>query len=326
MSDTVKVAIVVFVFLLILLVAGYQVEAVKIFDWITVKLIPPPVPNVTPTNDTFRPSPTPLPEAPPSDASLGDIWTRPFDNAVMVYVPAGEFKMGSTEDDLDAFYDQLPQDTVLLDSFWIDKYEVTNDQFAIFLNNMDNREEGGESWLDLESDGCLIEYGNGEFQPKRGYANHPVVKVSWYGARAYAEWVRGRLPSEAEWEYAARGPENHFYPWGNDEPTCALTQYSGCGGNTVPVGKFSSGDSWCGASDLAGNVGEWTRSIYRDYPYDLRDGREDLNAIGYRVFRGGSFDSTDSYVRSAFRNRGFPYGRYLDVGFRVVMYPESSNE
>jgi formylglycine-generating enzyme required for sulfatase activity len=234
----------------------------------------------------------------------------------MVYVPGGGFEMGSMKGD----DNERPVHTVSLDGFWIDKHEVTNAQFAAFLNEKGNQEEGGVTWLDIEDDDCLIEKSGEEFRSKSGYADHPVVKVSWYGAKAYAEWVGGRLPSEAEWEYAARGAEGSVYPWGDDEPTCDLAQYSGCSEDTVPVGSFPDGASWCGALDMAGNVWEWTRSLYRDYPYDSDDGREDLEAGGSRVLRGGAFYSFTRNVRCAVRNLGYsPSVRGRDFGFRVVV-------
>ena len=129
----------------------------------------------------------------------------------MVYVPGGTFQMGSTEGD----DDEQPVHEVTLDGFWIDKYEVTNAQFVAFLNEKGNQEENGEEWLELEDVDCNIELTGGEFRPKNGYADHPVIEVSWCGARAYAEWVGGRLPTEAEWEKAARGIDGQTYPWGN---------------------------------------------------------------------------------------------------------------
>jgi formylglycine-generating enzyme required for sulfatase activity len=259
---------------------------------------------------------TSLPDVPPPNASLGDTWTRPDDEAVMVYVPAGEFEMGSTE----RYDEEQPVHTVSMDGFWIDKHEVTNAQFAAFLNEKGNQEEGGTTWLELDSDDCLIEKSGEEFRSKSGYADHPVVEVSWYGAKAYAEWVGGRLPSEAEWEYAARGPEGSVYPWGDDEPTCDLAQYSGCSGDTVPVGSFPDGASWCGALDLVGNVWEWTRSLYKDYPYDSGDGRENLESDARRVLRGGAFDVSEYSGRCAYRNlRDNPNYRGWSYGFRVVV-------
>jgi formylglycine-generating enzyme required for sulfatase activity len=308
--------------------------------------VQPPVPTtvasgtVTPAHaDTPTPFGTPapistatsLPDVPPPNASLGDTWTRPDDEAVMVYVPAGEFEMGSTEGDSD----EQPVHDVTLDGFWIDKHEVTNAQFAAFLNEKGNQEEGGTTWLELDSDYCLIEKSGEEFRSKSGYADHPVVEVSWYGAKAYAEWVGGRLPSEAEWEYAARGKQGLTYPWG-DEFDCSLGNFDdeteldeyvvpggeGCDGyeRTAPVGSFPDGASWCGALDLAGNVWEWTLSLYRGYPYDPDDGREDLGARDSRVVRGGAFLLTVFNVRCAYRGSWyFPYYRNGYRGFRVVV-------
>ncbi len=119
---------------------------------------------------------------------------------VMVYVPGGTFQMGSDEDDSN----EQPVHTVTLDAFWIDQTEVTNAQFAAFLNDQGNQTERGVTWLELESDYSLIEQTGDEYQPKSSYADHPVLEVSWYGANAYCQWAGVQLPTEAQWEYAAR--------------------------------------------------------------------------------------------------------------------------
>ena len=130
----------------------------------------------------------------------------------MVRIPAGEFMMGSNDGD----NDEKPIHKVYLDAYYIDIYEVTNAQFSRFLNEKGNQKEGGVTWLNIGIEYCLIEYKNGKYQPKSGYANHPVIEVSWYGARAYAEWIGKRLPTEAEWEKAARGGlVGKKYPWGD---------------------------------------------------------------------------------------------------------------
>jgi formylglycine-generating enzyme required for sulfatase activity len=298
----------------------------------------PGVMKTTPTATTVAlPTETPSPGAPPAVAALGDTWTRPADGAVMLYVPAGEFLMGSTEaqyqatleqcvdeeNDLEACEtrhdDVLPAHMVGVDAFWIDRTEITNAQFATFLNEMGNQMEGGVPWLNLESDNCLIEWDGEAFRPKSRYADHPVVEVSWYGAQAYAAWVGGRLPWEAEWEYAARGPEGHVYPWGDAAPTCDLAQFSGCPEDTIPVGSLPAGASWCGALDMVGNVWEWTGSLYKEYPYDPRDGREDLNAGGRRVLHGGAYYNLTWGLRCAYRSALNPDYQSGGSGFRVAV-------
>ena len=103
-----------------------------------------------------------------------------------------------------------------LDSFWLDQYEVTNSQFVLFLNEEGNQEEGGVTWLEDDSSAALIEEVDGIFQSKAGFEAHPVIEVSWYAANAYCQWIGGRLPTEGEWEYAARGSEGRVFPWGNE--------------------------------------------------------------------------------------------------------------
>ena len=283
---------------------------------------PRPEPSPTPT-ETPIPSPTWPPDVPPVDASKGDKWIRPADGAEMVYVPAGEFLMGSNEgDDFAYFDDEYPQHTVTLDAFWIDKYEVTNAQFAAFLNAEGNQEEGGATWLKTDSDAAYIHQQNGTWQVDKGYGEHPVGMVSWYGARAYAEWVGGRLPSEAEWEKAARGTDGRIYPWGNEPPTADLCNIENNVGGTTPVGTYSpAGDSPYGCADMTGNVAEWTRSLYKDYPYDAQDGREDRDTKGISVLRGGSYPIHRSNARAAYRGSTKALARFVNFGFRVCVSP-----
>lgn len=266
--------------------------------------------------------------------SVGDIWLRPIDGMVMVYVPAGEFEMGSNDEAINyalQMYDEYggstrredfereqPAHTVVLDEYWIDQTKVTNAQFATFLNERGNRIEGGATWLDLEERDCLIEYKEDGFRPENGYENHPVMEVSWYGAAAYCEWVGGRLPTEAEWEYAARGPEGRVYPWGDTLPTCEQAQFYGCvPAGTVPVDSFRNSASWCNAQDLGGNVWEWVADWFGEYSTEKQ-----VNPIGpatgrLRGLRGGSWGSKAYVVRSAFRYRYAPYVTY-NLGFRCV--------
>jgi formylglycine-generating enzyme required for sulfatase activity len=283
-----------------------------------------PTPTWTPRS---IPSPTWPPNMPPPNASPGDIWIRPKDEAKMVYVPAGTFLMGSSESDEDASQDELPQNSLTLDAFWMDQHEVTNSQFAVFLNSQGNQEECGVTWLEAESDYVRIHQLAGVWRADTEYVDHPVVEVSWYGAKAYAQWVGGRLPTEAEWEKAVRGTYGQTYPWGNENPECSLSNYSGCIGNTTPVGSYPDGASPYGALDMAGNVWEWTESLWGEkwlapefkYPYDPADGRENIDAgcEVLRVLRGGAFTFSQRGLRCAFRGRNLPIVRDGDYGFRV---------
>lgn len=145
-----------------------------------------------------------------------------------------------------------------------------------------------------------------------------MLYVSWHQTREYAAWVGGRLPTEAEWEYACRGPDKYTYPWGNLAPDDTLMNYSHNVGHPTKVGSYPEGKSWCGALDMAGNVVEWTQSLIKDYPYDQADGRENLGAGGSRVTRGGSFFSPGGNARCAFRSWNGPASAWNYHGFRVV--------
>jgi serine/threonine-protein kinase len=239
---------------------------------------------------------------------------------IEVFVPAGSFLMGSAEGDPLASNDEFPQHTVTLDAFWLDQTEVTNAQFAAFLNERGNQEEGGVTWLEVGSSAALIESRDGAFQPKAGFENHPVIEVSWYGARAYCEWTGGRLPTEAEWEYAARGPDSLVYPWGNQAPTCSLANYGHCVAAKTQVGSYVDGASWVGALDMSGNVWEWVNDWYDSgyyqnapsaNPTGLETGRS-------RVLRGGAWNRYNQDVRAAYRNDIGPDNRFHYVGFRCA--------
>lgn len=255
----------------------------------------------------------PIPAEGPTP-SPGDTWTRPIDGMVMVHVPAGEFGMGSTDGDSD----EQPVHTVALDSFWVDQAEVTNAQIAAFLNARGNQEEGGVTWLDLQNEDCLIEWVGDEFRPKSGYADHPVIEVSWYGAAAYCEWAGAWLPTEAEWEYAGRGSEGRIYPWGSDAPTCELAQFRACSGRTVPVGSLLDGASWCQALDMAGNVWEWVADWYGDYSSAWRLNPTGPSSGERRVLRGGSFHFGPYSMRGTNRNSHRPDFTNYSSGFRCA--------
>ncbi len=260
-------------------------------------------------------------------ASLHDTWTRLDDEMVMVYVPGGEFKMGSTE----GARDEQPVHTVALDGFWIDQTEVANTQFSAFLNEQGNQIEGDVTWLELEDEDCLIEQVGDEHRPKNGYADHPATEVSWYGAAAYCKWVGARLPTEAEWEYAARGSQGWAFPWGSEFDGTRLNY---CDMNceqdwadeafdddytvTAPVGNYPDGASWCDALDMAGNVSEWVADWYGDYPAKRQVNPKGPSFRHERAVRGSSWYNVSVYVHSAVRGSLTPDTTYSKVGFRCA--------
>jgi formylglycine-generating enzyme required for sulfatase activity len=220
----------------------------------------------------------------------------------MVYVTAGEFIMGSDE----GGSNEQPVHAVYLDAFYIDKTEVTNVQYRACV-------EAGA----CDPPGKTTYYDNAE------YAQHPVVFVSWNDADAYCRWAGKRLPTEAEWEKAARGTDGRTYPWG-EGIDCDHAQYSGCGGGTVPVGSKPKGVSPYGALDMAGNVWEWVVDWYDSGYYSRSPGRNPPGPDSgwYRVLRGGSWYDVQGDARCAVRFLYNPWIRFNDVGFRCARSSE----
>ncbi len=215
------------------------------------------------------------------------------------HVPAGKFLMGSN----DKHDDEKPQHAVNLPAFYIAKTPVTNAQYKRFV--------------DVQGYQVPSHWENGQI-PK-GKEHLPVVNVSWRDAMAFCQWAGVQLPSEAQWEKAARGTNGRLYPWGNEQPTAKLCNfYDSKIGDTTPVGNYPDGASPYCCLDMAGNVWEWTSSLFKGYSYDLKDGREELKDSGHRTLRGGAFDLNVSYVRCTYRSDGEPDVRYDALGFRVV--------
>ncbi len=257
----------------------------------------------------------------------GSTWTNPKDGMEYVFVPAGDFTMGTASNDPDAKYGETPQHQVFLDAYWLAKYEVTNSQYAQFLNEKGNQIEGGVAWFDADSAQAKIVYQNGVWQAKSGWEKHPVTGVSWYGARAYATWSGVRLPTEAEWEKGARGADARTFPWGNAEPDCARLNFfhngNPCVGATTIVGNYPSGVSPYGALDMAGNVWEWASDWYDPGYYSASPAQNPTGpATGTkRVLRGGSWEHDRSFVRTSFRTGYTPDFRYYNTGFRPARSP-----
>jgi toxoflavin biosynthesis protein ToxD len=224
------------------------------------------------------------------------------DGSVVIYVPAATFTMGSDEKN-----NEMPLHRVTLEPFLIGKYEVTNAQYSAFV-----------SVTHYQVAGDLRDYA------RKFGDDCPVVQVSWHDAVAYCKWAGLRLPTEAEWEYAACGPAGRKWPWGDAwDPDRAW--WSGNSDFRLhPVGTKPLGASPCGALDMAGNVWEWCSSKYQRYPYDSQDGREDRRGeVFTRVLRGGSWcDYNPGDFRGAYRYSLNP-GNWNDNrwGFRAARTP-----
>lgn len=248
-------------------------------------------------------------------------WTpveRDFDGVAMVLVPVGCFMMGENRQGGEQCFDE---------PFWIGRTEVTSAQYAEFID------AGGYDNPDYWTDTGWMERQSSDWIEPRWWtdsnfngANQPVVGVSWYEAMAYAEWRGCRLPTEAEWEYAARGPDGLVYPWG-DEFIADNLVYSGNSNNRIAdVGSRPGGASWVGALDMAGNVWNWMLSEFADYPYSAEDGRENVSSSTWRVMRGGSWDGNGLNARGAARSSYDPSYRDSIVGFRVLCVLSSQGE
>ena len=262
---------------------------------------------------------------PPVDG--GGVTTPPVTNPYegMVLIPAGEFRMGSNDQTR-----EKPIHSVYVDAFYMDKYEVTNAEYAEFLNAKGKHTDGSITWYNIGQSHSRIEYVSGEYRAKTGYANHPVTYVSWYGAMAYAEWKGKRLPTEAEWEKAARGNLSGLkYPWGNTIDS-GKANYNHHIKDTTAVGKYTA--NGYGLFDMSGNVWEWCLDEYNAGFYAISPARNPLsgaNSIQWildnytgiksnRVLRGGSWGNNATSVRCAYRLNRTPTNASNALGFRCA--------
>lgn len=256
-----------------------------------------------------------------------EAWSLPDDPSMgFVVVREGPFLMGSDPLlDEDVFENELPHHKVVLPRFYVAKFPVTVAQFKAYV----------------EASGAKVPR-----ESLLGIANHPVVWITWHDANGYCDWLtdclrtwpgtpepigrllreggwRMRLPSEAEWEKAARGGDGRIYPWGNSFELSKANTRGNRNNSTTVVGCFPEGASPWGALDMAGNVWEWTWSLYRDYPYASEASREDPETPKHvpRVLRGGSFYSQPRYVRCATRFGYYPHSMDKNTGFRVALVP-----
>jgi formylglycine-generating enzyme required for sulfatase activity len=299
---------------------------------------PSVVPTERPTQAATQ-TPTVTPEPTLAGPSLGDTQTRPADGMVMVYVPAGEFRMGSTDQEVDEalracnelsgdcrrgwFENEQPAHGVVVDSFWIDQTEVTNRQYQQCVEagacDPPPKNPSKGSFADPHYD-------------DDAYTNHPVIYMNPQLAGAYCEWAGGRLPTEAEWEYAARGPEAFIYPWGNVFDGTRLNYCDvNCKGprmdsehddgyaGTSPVGSYPNGTSWCGAFDMAGNAEELVGDWYGPYSTEVAVNPQGPSSGHDHVVRGGMYTDPQVSVRSSYRRTSQAGTTSYSIGFRCVL-------
>ena len=272
------------------------------------------------------------PDTNTQELPAGSLRVSDIDGMEQVFIPAGEFLMGTN--DVEAkreigggrAYPEIPQFTYYLDSFWIDKYEVTNKQYHECMDAgacTEPHRVGSYTYPDYFTNPV--------------YDNYPVIWINWFQANDYCEWAGRRLPTEAEWEKAARGTDGRKYPWG-DEPytedkanicdvnctrTHRLEDYDDGYADLAPVGSYPAGVSPYGALDMAGNVWEWNSTEIRLYPYDATDGREDPGGIDVeRGWRGSSWANGLWWLRSSVRYHALDFYSWYVLGVRCAATPD----
>ncbi len=257
--------------------------------------------------------------AAPVSREAGETMASPVDGMRLAYIPAGTFEMGSNSGNPD----EAPIHTVSLDAYWMDSTEVTNAMFANFLNATGNQTEGGVPWLDLSDPYVLISDKGGGWQPRQGNEGEPIVGVSWYGAHAYCEWAGRNLPSEAQWEYAAKGNTGFRFPWGNTGLDCNTARYLGCGSRPVQTGSLPPGVSPFGIYEMAGNVAEWVNDRYAPDYYQQSPALNPTGPINgyYRAFRGGFWGSAYVGLQTSHRDWAGADTQESFIGFRCGITP-----
>ncbi len=282
-------------------------------------------PTSPPPTAIAAPSATPG-NTPPTCTTIGQTWISPIDGMTLVCVPAGKFLMGAMASDWDAEIDERPQHEVTLDAFWIDRTEVTNRQFQLFAQatgyKTDAEKKGsstfydGSSWKETPGVNWKQPKGIGSDLSERW--EFPVVHVSWSDAKTYCEWAKRSLPTEAQWEKAARGGDTRLYSWGNAAPDATLLNFNMNIKDAVEVGKYPKGASPYGAFDMAGNVWEWVADWYADNFYSLSSASNPTGPDSgqKRVMRGGSWYYDAKGIRSTNRVGYPPSTTNIDDGFR----------
>lgn len=317
-----------------------QAEAAVIAETIPTDTPPPTAtPTQTPTaTPSPTPSATPTNTATPTPDQYPQTLVRDQDGMLMVLIPANTFMMGASDNDFAAGQDERPLHEVRLSQYYIDKYEVNVEQYAAFLNRLGAYERACER-VDCAWPNELAGYtsylvrqdlGDGTVQyfPTTGFANYPINHVSWHGAKVYCESVGGRLPTEAEWEYAARGSDGRIYPWGNIQPEpggdLAVFQ-SESYEDLKPVDALPNGASPFGVFGMAGSMWEWTADWYKETWYaESNISNPTGPETGFaRVIRGGAwpFNNQADRIRATNRSSLTPDFISSAVGFRCVYTP-----
>lgn len=292
----------------------------------------PPTAQAVPAPTDFPADSTPTYPALPTTPK--ENWVRPKDDMMMVYIPAGNFRIGSTMDEVEEgiqlcqqfyspcnrwFYErEYPPHTVYLDDYWIDLTEISNAQYRLCVETGFCREpltckKGTPTYTDPEK------------------TDHPVVCVAWEDARTYCEWAGARLPTEAEWEFASRGPAASIFPWGDEYDGSKLNYCDiNCDQShaderfedhyplTAPVGSFPSGASWAGVLNLGGNVSEWTNDWFTEYSDESATNPTGAEQGDKKLIKGCNWFFHPTYCRSALRPAITPDTRFDYVGFRCA--------
>lgn len=235
----------------------------------------------------------------------------------MVDIPAGPFMMGSNHGP----EDERPAHPVTLAAFLIDRFPVTNTQYANFLSLQLEKAGATARLYDYDDPDARIHRRDERWLADPGFENHPVVEVPWLGAVSYCAVNGKRLPTEAEWEKAARGTDGRRYPWGSELPERGRGQFAAGWNETAPVNTHPAGASPYGVREMAGNVWQWVSSAYRPYPYSATDGREDLMPGLVRATRGGGHDSQPGAITTTQRGRDLsrnPAAGHHNIGFRCA--------
>lgn len=271
------------------------------------------------------------------DAQL-KVAIRQADNMPMRYITGSTFTMGADSNAPNAQADAQPPHTVTLNSFYMDQYEVTVQQYASFINTLGGYKEHCSGYLcvltQFETQYTYLLNNLGFYEPVVGFDNYPINWITWYGARDYCEWVGGRLPTEAEWEYAARGINGRYYPWGNTQPTPSLATFGQPATQRAfrtafqPVDALPEGTSPFGLYNMSGSVAEWVLDGYDPTYYTTNPGAApNLNRSSEHVLRGGSWVSTANDLYTYSRDHLDPHISlesrnaltYWGVGFRCVV-------